>query len=81
MWKLERNYQQHVELLQKGSQCKGCIRMPILPFPVHHYPPDMLHLKKGIISKLVNQLVEWSILQGREQYLMSEMKKHSIPFV
>ena len=44
-------------------------------------PPDMLHLKKGIISKLVNQLVDWTLLQHREEALLSEMRKHRIPFV
>ena len=55
--------------------------MPALPFDADHYLPDMLHMKKGIITKLVNQLVDWSLVQKREEALMSEMKKHKIPFV
>ena len=78
---IERNYEKHLELLQQGSKSQGCIRMPVLPFAPEHYPPDMFHLKKGIISKLVNQLVDWTLLQHREQALLSEMKKHNIPFM
>ena len=44
-------------------------------------PPDMLHLKKGIISKLINQLVDWTMTQNKEEALMKQMKEHKIPFV
>ena len=78
---MERNYDKHVELLNTPSNCQGCIRNPAMAFNAEHSPPDMLHLKKGIISKLVNQLVEWMILQGKEHQLLGQMKKHKIPFV
>ena len=43
-------------------------------------PPDILHMKKGIISKLLNQVVDWVILQGKEEKLIGQMKEHRIPF-
>ena len=78
---MERTYEKHLQLLAKPNNCLGCIRKPALSFDAHQCPPDMLHLKKGIISKLVNQVVEWSIVQKRENALQAEMKKHKIPFV
>ena len=70
-----------MELLEKGSKCQGCIQKPAIPFPADQGPPDMLHLKKGIISKLVNQLVDWSLLQHREEDLLCKMRNHKIPFM
>ena len=80
-WPVERTYNKHMDLLNKGKKCRGCIRPPALCFNCDQYPPDMLHLKKGIISKLVNQLVDWCLIQGNESALLSEMKRHRIPFV
>ena len=78
---MDRNYEKHLELLGKTGKCLGCIRTPALPLDAEQCPPDMLHLKKGIISKLLNQVVDWTLLQHREEFLISEMKKHKIPFV
>ena len=64
----------------KESDNKGCVHEPLLPIEPDHCPPDMLHMKKGIISKLLNQVVEWVVLQGREESLMNEMKVNKIPF-
>ena len=52
-----------------------------MEFNAQHCPPDMLHLKKGIISKLITQVVDWTIAQRREEDLLAEMKRHKIPFV
>ena len=70
-----------MELVKKATQCKGCIRKPAIVIDSDQCPPDMLHLKKDIISKLVNQLVDWTLLQHTEEALLCEMKKHKIPFV
>ena len=80
-WDLERSYEKHMELIGKGSQCQGCIRPPAMPFDAEQYPPDMLHLKEGIILKLVNQVVDWTMIQHREKDLVAEMKRNRIPFV
>ena len=80
-WPIKRNYQKHLELMSKTADKKGCIRIPVMKFDCDHYPPDMLHMKKGIISKLVDQLVDWTVIQGKEKSLVEEMKKHKIPFV
>ena len=55
---MDRNYDKHLELLGKTGKCLGCIRTPALPLDAEQCPPDMLHLKKGIISKLLNQVVD-----------------------
>ena len=44
-------------------------------------PPDILHMKKGIILKLLNQVVDWVVIQGKERMLMEQMKEHKIPFM
>ena len=80
-WTIERNYDKHVELLHKAGSSQGCVHEPALPFDAEQSPPDMLHLKKGIISKLLNQVVDWTLLQHREDCLLSEMKRHKIPFM
>ena len=77
---MQRNYNKHLELLNNTSHSQGCIHMPAFPFDAENYLPDMLHMKKGIITKLVNQLVDWTLIQKREA-LLAEMKKHKIPFV
>ena len=59
---------------------KGCIRQPLLEVDASCCPPDILHMKKGIISKLVNQLVNWCVVQKRETQLLDEMKRHKIHF-
>ena len=80
-WDIQRTYSKHVELLRKGLQSQGCIRMPAMSFDANTCPPDMLHLKKGIISKLISQLVDWSVIQGRENVLLRQMRDNKIPFV
>ena len=74
-----RNHDDHLKLLQETNN-KGCIREPLLEINSQNCPPDLLHMKKGIISKLVTQLVNWSVVQKREQKLMDEMKKNKIQF-
>ena len=59
---------------------KGCIRKPMIKLELTSCPPDLLHMKKGIISKLLNQLVDWVVVQGKERKLIEQMKEHKIPF-
>ena len=67
--------------MNEGANCQGCVRMPAMQINAAQCPPDMLHLQKGIISKLVSQLVDWTITQRKEQQLLAQMKIHKIPFV
>ena len=60
---------------------KGCIRKPAICLEPTSCPPDLLHMKKGIISKLLNQLVDWVVVQGKEKELVDQMKQHRIPFM
>ena len=78
---MSRTKKKHLELLEKGSNCQGCICQPAIPFEAEQCPPDMLQMKKGIIMKLVNQVVDWAIVQNREEALLFEIKRHKIPYV
>ena len=60
---------------------KGCIRKPVMKIQPTQCPLDILHMKKAIISKLMNQVVDWVILQGKEEKLLAQMKEHKIPFM
>ena len=78
-WSIQRSYKKHMKLLGCNPN-KGCIRKPFIKIEPEFCPPDILHMKKGIITKLINQLVEWSLQQGRENKLVQEMKSKKIPF-
>ena len=69
-----------MHMMKDAETNKGCIREPLLQVDSSSCPPDILHMKKGIISKLVNQLVNWSIVQHREDKLLQEMKRNKIHF-
>ena len=65
----------------KCTQNKSCIQKPVMNIEPSYCPPDILLIKKGIITKLVNQLVDWTLVQGNEKKLIEEMKKNRIPFM
>ena len=69
-----------MQLMCDTKMKKGCIRKPLLQIEPTSCPLDLLHMKKGIISKLLNQLVDWVVLQGKEKQLIQQMKQHKIPF-
>ena len=77
---MERTYAEHMILMGDSKDKKGCIRKPVMEIEPTSCPPDMLHMKKGIISKMLNQVVDWVILQGKEEKLLQQMKEHKIPF-
>ena len=79
-WPIERTYCEHMKLMCDSKLKKGSIRKPLLRLEPTSCPPDLLHMKKGIISKLLNQLVDWVVLQGKEKELIDQMKHHKIPF-
>ena len=79
-WPIQRYYKRHLELMACSKDRKGCIKKPVMKFNATSCPPDMLHLKKGIISKLLNQVVDWAVIQGNEHKIMQQMKEHRIPF-
>ena len=69
-----------MKLMCDSKLKKGCIRKPFIQLEPTSCLPDLLHMKKGIISKLLNQLVDWVVLQGKEKQLIQQMKEHKIPF-
>ena len=78
-WKISRTFEEHLQNMGKTLK-KGCVRQPLLQVDSTCCPPDILHMKKGIISKLVNQLVNWAIVQNREDKLIDEMTRNKIHF-
>ena len=79
-WPISRNYNAHINMMNDTANNKGCIRQPLLQVDASCCPPDVLHMKKGIVTKLVNQLVNWAVVQNREHLLLAEIKKHKIHF-
>ena len=79
-WSISRTYSEHMSLMTESRNKKGCIRKPVMELEPTSCPPDILHMKKGIITKLMNQVVDWAILQGKEDKLILQMKEHKIPF-
>ena len=80
-WPIDRTNEEHDKLLSKSNDRKGCIRKKVMDIEPTCCPPDILHIKKkGIISKLLNQVLNWVILQGKEEKLIGQMKEHRIPF-
>ena len=78
-WLVERTCATHNNLLSEWNN-KSCVRQMLINVEPSQCPPDMLHMKKGIITKLVNQLVDWAVLQGRTEHLLRQMKDNKIPF-
>ena len=79
-WPVQRHYQLHLELMDSKDK-KRCIKTPFMWIDSTCCPPDILHMKKGIISKLINQVVDWVLLQGKEDKLVAQMKDLKIPFM
>ena len=69
-----------MDLMESSKERKGCIRKPLIKVDASSCPPDMLHLKKGLITKLLNQVVDWSVIQGNEDKIIDQMREHKIPF-
>ena len=66
--------------MESSKEKKGCIRRPLIKLDATSCPPNMLHLKKGLITKLMNQIVDWSVIQGNEHKIIDQMRQHKIPF-
>ena len=59
----------------------GQIRPPLLKLDAINFPPDMLHMRKAIYSKLLDQIVEFAIGQQKEEKLVEEMNRIGIKFM
>ena len=80
-WIISRTYSEHMILMGDSRNKKGYICKPVMQLEPTSCPPDLLHMKKAIITKLMNQVVDWVILQGKEEQLIAQMKEHRIPFM
>ena len=79
-WGIERTISAHLTLMCDRKEKKGCVRKPVINVEPKYCPPDFLHMKKGIITKLLDQLVDWVVSQHKENQLIDQMKHHKIPF-
>ena len=70
-WLVVRTYAEHISLMEDSKNKKGCIRKLVMQIEPTQCPPDLLHMKKKNITKLLNQVVDWVIIQGKEHKLVA----------
>ena len=58
----------------------GQVREPLLHIDAIDCPPDILHMRKAIYSKLLDQIVTFSICQKRQDALLAEMERIAVKF-
>ena len=54
-WPMQRNLSEHRENMLSRNK-RGCIKPSLTQIPPGCAPPDHLHMRKAIISKLFSQL-------------------------
>ena len=54
-WTIKRTIENRANSLGKDPNY-GNVRRPLLDLDPKQCPPDLLHMKKGVISKLLNQV-------------------------
>ena len=75
-WNISRNRDRRKQLLGENIH-KGYINEPIVDLDPIRCPPDILHMKKRIIAKQLDQVLEWVICQGKTEEFKDELKaKH-----
>ena len=61
IWPIQRNLYDHKILLQRRVK-KGSIRKSLTGIEPTSSPPDHLHMRKGLISRLLNQVTDMCII-------------------
>ena len=56
-WPIQRNNQKRTDLQGDRNNDFGYIRDPLMDIEAESCPPDLLHMKKGVLTKLVTQVV------------------------
>ena len=56
----------------------GYVNIPLISLEPKCCPPDILHMKKRIISRQINQVLEWVICQGKTEQFQNELKSKNI---
>ena len=76
-WPIQRSLQRQQELIGK-SQPMGYINPPLIAIEPSLCPPDILHMKKRIISRQLDQVLEWVICQGKTEIFQQELISNNI---
>ena len=79
IWSVQRNKALAEHLLTQET-CMGQIRKPLLNLDAIDCPPDILHMRKAIYSKLLDQVVLFAISQKHQYKLIQEMERIGINF-
>ena len=56
----------------------GYINPPLIAIEPSLCPPDILHMKKRIISRQLDQVLEWVICQGKTEVFQQELISNNI---
>ena len=59
---------------------KGQIRQPLLNIDAKDCPPDVLHMRRAIFTKLLDQVIQFCLNQKCEKKLEDEMARIGIKF-
>ena len=57
LWPIQRSLQEHDENVGKRNP-RGCIREPLIKIEAINSPPDHLHMRRAIITRLLNQVLK-----------------------
>ena len=57
VWTIQRNSNRRQQLQGDRQNNMGYIRDPLIDIEPNSCPPDLLHMKKGVLTKMVNQVV------------------------
>ena len=59
-WGIERSNEKRQELMGQSNP-KGYSREPLIHLEPSSCPPDLLHMKKGVILKQINQVFQFTL--------------------
>ena len=72
IWPIQRTKQLANHLFQQVDK-KGQIRKPLLNLDAKNCPPDILHMRRASFTKLLDQVIQFSMNQKAETKLVAEM--------
>ena len=79
MWPIQRNREMREKLFGTREN-KGYVKPPLLRIEPECCPPDHLHMRRSLIDRLLNQVIQWALQQDNEHKLLAEMKRIHLPF-
>ena len=79
IWRIQRTMDL-ATYLRTQDDPKGQVREPLLHIDAIDCPPDILHMRKAIYTKLFDQVVTFSICQKRQKNLILELERIGIKF-